>query len=202
MDKYQRQKVIGKGSYGQAVVVKRKADGALLVVKEVRLQGLKMEERREARAECELLSRLRHPNIVQYVEHFEQRQVLYIAMEFAEKGDLDGMLKRFQKQHGYTGKGLAQDQALHYFAQICMAMRYLHEKKILHRDIKCANIFLTASNVVKIGDFGISTILRNTFALARTVCGTPYYFSPELCQNRPYNNKSDVWAIGCVLYQV
>eukprot|EP00754_Rhynchopus_humris_P044267 Rhum_TRINITY_DN3981_c0_g1::Rhum_TRINITY_DN3981_c0_g1_i1::g.12569::m.12569/K08857/NEK1_4_5; NIMA (never in mitosis gene a)-related kinase 1/4/5 len=177
MDKYQRQKVIGKGSYGQAVVVKRKADGVLLVVKEVRLQGLKMEERREARAECELLSRLRHPNIVQYVEHFEQRQVLYIAMEFAEKGDLDGMLKRFQKQHGYTGKGLAQDQALHYFAQICMAMRYLHEKKILHRDIKCANIFLTASNVVKIGDFGISTILRNTFALARTVCGTPYYFS-------------------------
>ena len=206
MEKYSRQKVIGKGSYGQAVVVKRKSDGVVLVMKEVRLQGLKLEERREARAECELLSRLRHPNIIQYIEHFEQRQVLYIVMEYAEKGDLDGMLKRYaQKQARALGghsKGLPQEQALHYFTQICMGMRYLHEKKILHRDIKCANIFLTASNVVKIGDFGISTILRNTFALARTVCGTPYYFSPELCQNRPYNNKSDVWAIGCVFYEL
>eukprot|EP01060_Flectonema_neradi_P021828 TRINITY_DN2984_c0_g2_i1.p1 TRINITY_DN2984_c0_g2~~TRINITY_DN2984_c0_g2_i1.p1 ORF type:complete len:718 (+),score=117.00 TRINITY_DN2984_c0_g2_i1:83-2155(+) len=206
MEKYARQKVIGKGSYGQAVVVKRKSDGVVLVMKEVRLQGLSKEERREARAECELLSRLKHPNIIQYIEHFEQRQVLYIVMEYAEKGDMDGMLKRYaQKQArvlGGYGKGLPQEQALHYFTQICMGMRYLHEKKILHRDIKCANIFLTASNVVKIGDFGISTILRNTFALARTVCGTPYYFSPELCQNRPYNNKSDVWAIGCVFYEL
>eukprot|EP01064_Diplonema_japonicum_P027828 TRINITY_DN4130_c0_g4_i1.p1 TRINITY_DN4130_c0_g4~~TRINITY_DN4130_c0_g4_i1.p1 ORF type:complete len:751 (+),score=204.76 TRINITY_DN4130_c0_g4_i1:59-2254(+) len=204
MEKYIKQKVIGKGSYGQAVVVKRKSDGALLVMKEVKLQGLKLEERKEARAECELLSRLRHPNIIQYIEHFEQRQVLYIVMEYAEKGDMDGMLKKHKERArtAGSGKGLPQDQALHYFAQICMAMRYLHDKKILHRDIKCANIFLTANNVVKIGDFGISTILRNTFALARTVCGTPYYFSPELCQSRPYNNKSDVWAIGCVLYEL
>eukprot|EP01063_Lacrimia_lanifica_P008003 TRINITY_DN1513_c1_g1_i1.p1 TRINITY_DN1513_c1_g1~~TRINITY_DN1513_c1_g1_i1.p1 ORF type:complete len:697 (+),score=307.37 TRINITY_DN1513_c1_g1_i1:123-2213(+) len=205
MDKYQRLRVIGKGSYGQATVVKRKSDGVQLVAKEVKLQGLNAEERKEARAECALLARLQHPNIVQYMEHFEQRQVLYIVMEFAEKGDLDGVLKKYQargRRMSANVPGLPQEMLLGYFTQICMGLRYLHDKKILHRDIKCANIFLTSNNIVKIGDFGISTILRNTFALARTVCGTPYYFSPELCQNRPYNNKSDVWAVGCVLHQM
>jgi NIMA (never in mitosis gene a)-related kinase len=83
-----------------------------------------------------------------------------------------------------------------------MALKYLHDKHILHRDLKTANVFLTSKNVVKLGDFGISTVLQNTMACAKTVCGTPYYFSPELCQSKPYNNKSDVWALGVVLYEM
>ena len=89
-----------------------------------------------------------------------------------------------------------------WFLQICMALKHLHDSHIIHRDVKTANIFLTSKNVVKLGDFGISTVLKDTTAVAHTVCGTPYYFSPEICQNKPYGSKSDVWALGIVLYEM
>eukprot|EP00756_Hemistasia_phaeocysticola_P009039 Hpha_TRINITY_DN14813_c4_g3::TRINITY_DN14813_c4_g3_i2::g.170348::m.170348/K08857/NEK1_4_5; NIMA (never in mitosis gene a)-related kinase 1/4/5 len=200
MDRYERKRIIGKGSYGQAVLVQKKGDGTFYVIKEVRMVGMKFQERKEARAECALLSKFDHPNIVRYVEHFEARQVLYMVMEFAAKGDLGALIHKTRPV--FRGGGMPEASVLHYFGQMALGLRYIHERKILHRDIKSANIFITHSNVIKIGDFGISTVLRNTFALARTVCGTPYYFSPELCQNRPYNNKSDVWALGCVLYEM
>jgi serine/threonine protein kinase len=79
---------------------------------------------------------------------------------------------------------------------------YVHENKIVHRDVKTANIFLTSQNMIKIGDFGIAKVLSSTADMAQTVVGTPYYLSPELCENRPYNSKSDVWALGCVLYEL
>jgi len=81
-------------------------------------------------------------------------------------------------------------------------LQYIHHKRILHRDIKTSNIFLTSNGTVKIGDFGISKVLENTLDQASTVVGTPYYMSPEVCENKPYTFKSDVWALGCVLYEL
>eukprot|EP00993_Chasmostoma_nieuportense_P000565 NODE_1520_length_1475_cov_27.909496_g1441_i0.p1 GENE.NODE_1520_length_1475_cov_27.909496_g1441_i0~~NODE_1520_length_1475_cov_27.909496_g1441_i0.p1 ORF type:complete len:490 (+),score=146.23 NODE_1520_length_1475_cov_27.909496_g1441_i0:78-1472(+) len=89
-----------------------------------------------------------------------------------------------------------------WFLQMGLAVKYMHDNKILHRDLKSANIFLTKENLVKIGDFGFGKILANTIAQAKTLCGTPYYFSPELCMGKPYNNKSDIWALGCILAEM
>lgn len=83
-----------------------------------------------------------------------------------------------------------------------MSLEYIHGRKVIHRDLKTQNIFLTGNNTVKLGDFGISKVLENTNGLAMTVVGTPYYMSPEVCQNQPYTYKSDVWALGCVLYEL
>jgi NIMA (never in mitosis gene a)-related kinase 1/4/5 len=83
-----------------------------------------------------------------------------------------------------------------------LALEYVHGRKVLHRDLKTQNIFLTGNNTVKLGDFGISKVLENTNRAAMTVVGTPYYMSPEVCQNSPYSYKSDVWALGCVLYEL
>ena len=93
-------------------------------------------------------------------------------------------------------------QVLDWFLQICLAVKYCHSKRLLHRDIKTQNIFLTSTGVVKLGDFGISRILQNTFDCAHTFVGTPYYLSPELVQEKPYNTQSDVWAMGVVLYEL
>lgn len=83
-----------------------------------------------------------------------------------------------------------------------MALEYIHSRKVLHRDIKSSNIFLTGNNTVKLGDFGISRVLENTCDAAQTWVGTPYYLSPEVWENKPYTFKSDVWALGWVLYEL
>ena len=91
---------------------------------------------------------------------------------------------------------------MNWFVQLCLSLEYIHGRKILHRDIKSSNVFLTRNNTIKLGDFGISKVLENTNDQAMTVQGTPYYMSPEVCQNKPYNYKSDIWALGCILYEL
>jgi NIMA (never in mitosis gene a)-related kinase 1/4/5 len=81
-------------------------------------------------------------------------------------------------------------------------MKYVHDRKILHRDLKTQNIFLTANGDIKIGDFGIARVLQDTYDCAQTAIGTPYYLSPEICQEKPYNQKSDIWSLGCILYEL
>ncbi|KAH9589142.1 Protein kinase domain [Trypanosoma melophagium] len=194
MEKYTKVRVLGKGSFGSAILIKRRSDNALLVIKEVFLGKMSRKEREEARHECRVLQQLNHPNIVRYIEHFENRNNLYIVMEYCDGGDLHGKLKS-------TGP-MKEKTILYYYSQVCLAMEYLHSRHILHRDIKTMNVFLMKNGSVKLGDFGISTVLRNTMGMANTVCGTPYYFSPEICRNKPYNNKSDVWALGVLLYEL
>ncbi|XP_022262331.1 serine/threonine-protein kinase Nek4 isoform X7 [Canis lupus familiaris] len=80
--------------------------------------------------------------------------------------------------------------------------QYLHEKHILHRDLKTQNVFLTRTNIIKVGDLGIARVLENNGDMANTLIGTPYYMSPELFSNKPYNYKSDVWALGCCVYEM
>ena len=100
------------------------------------------------------------------------------------------------RKRNKAGEQFTEDEVLNWFIQISMALEYIHGRKVLHRDIKTSNIFLTGNNTVKLGDFGISRVLENTCDAAQTVVGTPYYMSPEVCENKPYTYKSDVWALG------
>ncbi|KAM9362233.1 serine/threonine-protein kinase Nek4 [Symphorus nematophorus] len=117
-------------------------------------------------------------------------------MGFCEGGDLYHRLKQ-QK-----GELLPERQVVEWFVQIAMALQYLHERNILHRDLKTQNIFLTKTNIIKVGDLGIARVLENQNDMASTLIGTPYYMSPELFSNKPYNHKSDVWALGCCVYEM
>ncbi|XP_036723964.1 serine/threonine-protein kinase Nek4 isoform X3 [Balaenoptera musculus] len=171
--------------------------GRQYVIKKLNLRNASSRERRAAEQEAQLLSQLKHPNIVTYKESWEGGDgLLYIVMGFCEGGDL------YRKLKEQKGRLLSESQVVEWFVQIAMALQYLHEKHILHRDLKTQNVFLTRTNIIKVGDLGIARVLENHCDMASTLIGTPYYMSPELFSNKPYNYKSDVWALGCCVYEM
>ena len=106
--------------------------------------------------------------------------------------------------HDYIKKQktkLSEDLVWKLFIQILLGLNHMHSRKILHRDIKTLNVFLSENVDVKLGDMGVAKILSTNTNMAKTIVGTPYYLSPELCEDKPYNEKSDVWALGIVLYE-
>ena len=198
MERYSRVKVIGKGAFGAAILVHARGDRrSQYVIKHVDVTRLDAKQRDEAKKEIKLLASFKHPNIVRYRDSFVEAGALHIVMDYAEGGDLHRLLKE------QGSRLLAEETVLDYFVQLCLAMKHVHDRKVLHRDIKSQNVFLTQNRrVVKLGDFGIARVLNSTAELARTACGTPYYMSPEICDNKPYNDRSDVWSMGCLLYEM
>ncbi|KAK7169572.1 hypothetical protein R3I93_005524 [Phoxinus phoxinus] len=199
MDHYEVIRQVGQGAFGSALLVKHRHgdDELLYVIKEIHLRQLSARDKDASRKEVTLLSKMKHPNIVAFYKSFYDRSNLYILMEYCDAGDL---MNRIKMQRG---KPFTEQQIVDWFVQICLGLKHIHDRKVLHRDIKAQNIFLTQGGLkVKLGDFGIARMLNNTMDLARTCVGTPYYLSPEICESRPYNNKTDIWSLGCVLYEL
>ncbi|XP_023817579.1 serine/threonine-protein kinase Nek3 [Oryzias latipes] len=195
MEKYTQLKVVGEGSFGRAVLVQWISTQEKYVVKEIQLP--KNESKlRDSRKEAILLSRMKHPNIVAFREAFEMTDLLCIVMEYCSGGDL---LQRIQQQ---KATNFCTENILRWFAQMCAGAQHIHDKRVLHRDLKSKNIFLTGDGSVKLGDFGSACVLNSSKAYAHAYVGTPYYVAPEIWDNKPYNNKSDVWSLGCVLYEL
>lgn len=199
MNKYEVVRQIGEGAFGKAFLVIDKGGGAdaQCVVKQINLRKMSAKEKEASKKEVTLLSKMKHTNIVAFIDSFQEKGSLYIVMEYCDGGDL---MKKINMQRGVP---FTEEQIVDWFVQICLGLKHIHDKKILHRDIKTQNIFLSSAGMkVKLGDFGIARMLNNTMELARTCVGTPYYLSPEICENRPYNNKTDIWSLGCVLYEL
>ncbi|XP_022062151.2 serine/threonine-protein kinase Nek5 isoform X1 [Acanthochromis polyacanthus] len=197
MNNYEVVRQIGEGAFGKAFLVRDKGGGAQCVIKEISLRKMSAKEKEASKKEVTLLSKMNHPNIVAFIGSFQERGSLYIVMEFCDGGDL---MKKINMQRGNP---FTEQQIVDWFVQICLGLKHIHDRKVLHRDIKAQNIFLTNGGMkAKLGDFGIARMLNNTMELARTCVGTPYYLSPEICESRPYNNKTDIWSLGCVLYEL
>ncbi|NXE46852.1 NEK5 kinase, partial [Casuarius casuarius] len=197
MDKYEIIKEIGEGSFGKVLLAKGKVNNEQCVIKEINLTKMRVKEKEASQKEVILLAKMNHTNIVTFYTSLQEKNKLYIVMEYCDGGDL---MKRINMQHGVL---FDEDQILNWFVQIALGLKHIHDRKILHRDVKAQNIFLSNNGkVAKLGDFGIAKELNNTMELAYTCVGTPYYLSPEICENRPYNNKTDIWSLGCVLYEL
>eukprot|EP00939_MAST-03C_sp_MAST-3C-sp1_P002167 g2167.t1 len=197
MENYKKERVIGKGSYGKVYLVKHRKKGKYFAMKIVRLTNIPRKERESVRTELALLKKLNHPNIVAYEEAFAVKQGTYLAivMGYCDCGDLGQRLKKARRP-------FPEHQVLHWFVQMALGLEYMHSQKILHRDIKTQNVFLLGNGRLVLGDLGISKALDGTLDMAKTSIGTPYYMSPEMFKNEAYNAKSDVWALGCVLYEM
>lgn len=209
-DKYKFIQSIGKGSYGEVwlVVPLRQPSSTKSTSKQYVLKRLDLRQQsyettendlEGAEREAKLLSKLKHPNIVAYIESFRSSDnFLNIVMAYCEGGDLYTKLKELkQKQNSLT-----ETQIVEWFIQITMALQYMHDRSILHRDLKTQNIFLTKNGIVKVGDLGIAKVLESGNDLATTIIGTPYYMSPEIFSHVPYGQKSDIWALGCCAFEM
>mmetsp|Transcript_49388 Transcript_49388/g.89391 ORF Transcript_49388/g.89391 Transcript_49388/m.89391 type:complete len:1256 (+) Transcript_49388:108-3875(+) len=221
------QKQLGRGQYGTAYLVEgtngksddedesgkpkgsgtRARQGDFAVAKVVGLEFLPEKEHEVAFQEVKLMRSLRHNHIVSLRDHFftEANLELVIVMEYCDQGDLRGEVKK--RSQAKPVDRIPEAQLMVWFVQLTLALNYIHQRHVLHRDLKSSNIFMTTSEDksgldVKIGDFGISRVLEGTVDVAATVVGTPYYMSPEVCKAEPYGYKSDIWALGCVLYEM
>mmetsp|Transcript_134984 Transcript_134984/g.305533 ORF Transcript_134984/g.305533 Transcript_134984/m.305533 type:complete len:600 (+) Transcript_134984:80-1879(+) len=193
-------RIIGRGQYGSVHLVRRTRDKRYYVAKKIALACLSEKERDGAFQEVELLQTLNHPFIVEYEKTLRlQGDILVIVMQYCEGGDISSCIKSMEKSR----KHFTEITIMSWFVQLVQALDYMHGERVLHRDLKSSNVFLTnKASIVKVGDFGISRVLEGTMMEAVTVVGTPYYMPPEVCENRPYTFKSDVWALGCVLYEL
>ncbi|KAI6206383.1 hypothetical protein M3Y94_00903900 [Aphelenchoides besseyi] len=204
---YVRIALVGRGAHGMCYAYRKPKDRdgppKKVIVKRISIEGMTAEEQEALQEEARLLQSLRHPNIVSCYgcrtsgNDPLNARFLYIMMHYAEGGTLEKLI------HERQGKYLPEQLIKFYFAQLAQALRYLHSVHIIHRDVKTQNILMNRKRtIVMLGDFGISKQTNNTLSECFTVVGTPNYLSPEVIKSAGYNSKSDLWALGCVLYEM
>ncbi|GKT27439.1 hypothetical protein ADUPG1_013835 [Aduncisulcus paluster] len=218
-------KLLGRGSFGavyQAHLVKTKR--SQFAVKEIKLtckRGEPIDDKalKDAITEVEVLAAIYHPSIISYYAAFVEKHRLYIVTELMSGGDLSDAIRIARK----TGKYFSENAIWSIAIQMLLGLNALHQKNILHRDIKAANVFLDSPESspaqgsafshqhtllskgnlnVKLGDLGVARVLKNKQQMAKTSIGTPYYVSPEIWRGSSYNAKSDIWSVGCLLYEL
>ena len=198
---YKKIQQLGEGSFGKAFLCKRESDDSLCVIKQILIEGMDKKEKDDVLNESIILAKLDHQNIIKFFEVFESnkpKHMVNIVTEYADGGDLSEKIKeKKNKNNNFT-----ESEILDYFTQICLAIKHIHEKKIIHRDLKSGNIFLMKNGLVKLGDFGIAKRFQKTMDKAKTFIGTPYYLSPEIINSKPYDSKSDIWSLGVLLYEM
>ncbi|KAL7934178.1 kinase-like domain-containing protein [Trichoderma chlorosporum] len=215
----------GHGSFGIIRKVRRKADGFIMCRKEISYLRMSQKEREQLHSEFQILSHLRHPHIVAYYhrEHLKASQDLHLYMEYCGNGDLGRVIKDLQLK----GQRAQESFVWSIFSQLVLALYRCHygidppevggnvlgvaagmapktpagAVTILHRDLKPENVFLGEDNSVKLGDFGLSKMIKS-HDFASTYVGTPFYMSPEICAAEKYTLKSDIWSLGCIIYEL
>ena len=194
---FKEEHILGKGSYGTVYKARRLKDNTSYAVKIVNTSGMELLELQDSINEIRLIASFKSPFIVRFYEAFVQGKRLCVVTEYARLGDLSKLIDRRKRQ----GRSLLENDIWRFLIQVTEGLRVLHEAGVVHRDIKSANLLLCAPDVVKIGDLGVSTILRN-HKLAKTQIGTPLYLAPEIWRRRPYDSKCDMWSLGVVLFEM
>ena len=197
-------KLLGEGAQARCFLVERTATNELFCEKRMAYKAGEQAAEQAVR-EVEILCKLSHPNITRIFAAWRSSDArigpsLSILMEYADGGSLAEALKSRALLDSLYDEARVMD----WFVQVCAAIAHMHSCRVLHRDLKAANIFLTSRSLVKVGDFGIAKCLEGSGdgALARTTIGTPYYLAPELINGDAYDYKADVWALGVLLYEM
>lgn len=197
---YVKKRLLGQGSFGSAWRVEEVATKRSLAAKVMDLNQMSAKDRGFVTNEVKCLSRCNNPHIVRCEVALEREGLMLIIMEHADGGDLYRQIRARQQYLRY----FREHEVIFIFLQLCLGLDHIHQNKMMHRDLKTANVLLTTTGLVKLGDFGFSRQYEDSLSqpVGSTFCGTPYYLSPELWHRKPYSKKSEMWALGVVLYEV
>ena len=197
---YVIEKAIGRGHFSTVHRAVRRSDERRVALKKVQIfDMLDAKARDRCLKEVQLLKSLApHQSIIQYIDSFIDNNELFIVFEWAEHGDLRRLLRRANE----SKTTLQEAQVWRYFVQVTDGIKHMHEARVMHRDIKPANIFLASNGTVKLGDLGLGRAFSSQTYEALSKVGTPLYMSPEVLDGRGYEWKSDIWSLGCLLYEL
>ena len=189
---------IGQGVFGLAYKVLNKDNNNLYVIKKILWNNAKEQEKNKIKNEAKLLKSLNCEYIVKYYDSFSDNDSFNIVMEYCDSLDL----KKFIDDHKKKSKFIEKDLIYQIISDICLGIKEIHNKKIIHRDLKPSNLFIGGDLKIKIGDFGVAKQLLNYNEYTNTRTGTLSYTAPEIINGEQYNNKVDIWSLGCIIYEL
>ncbi|XP_040273527.1 serine/threonine-protein kinase PLK2-like isoform X2 [Bufo bufo] len=190
---YKRGKLLGKGAFGRCYKCTDVSSRQVFAVKMIsHTRNIVRPQRGGVKKEIELHSQLKHRNIVRFYHHFQDQTYMYLAMEYCRHKSLAHILR--------VRKLLTEPEVRYYMKQILQGVQFLHHQGIIHRDLKLSNFFIAKNMVVKIGDLGLATTVEQCEKIPGIICGTPNYLSPEVLAKDGHSFKSDIWALGCIMY--
>lgn len=196
---YEVRKQVGSGEFCDVFRAIKRDTGQVVALKRLKMrQMFSAQNRMTCLREIRVLRKLNHPNIIRHIESFFANNELFIALEYADCGDLSRMLDYLRKH----GNQLSEKKIWNFFGQVCAGLAYMHSQWVMHRDIKPANVLINRDHTVKLADFGLSLLLSATTDNARSLVGTPYYMAPERLNEQEYSFSADIWSLGCLLYEL
>ncbi|XP_063003361.1 serine/threonine-protein kinase PLK2-like [Elgaria multicarinata webbii] len=190
---YKRGQLLGKGAFGRCYKFTDTSTNKIYAVKVVSQSRVsRLDNRGKVEREMELHGRLKHRHVVAFHRHFADQENIYMVLEYCSRKSLAHILK--------ARKTLTEPEVRFYLKQIIAGLQYIHQEGIIHRDLKLSNFFVTKTMQVKIGDLGLATREEQASRRRGVVCGTPNYLAPEVIAKKGHSFKSDVWALGCIMY--